>query len=71
MDVIIPACSGSWPPRGAKGIPIVYTTTAYAVTEGPNTDMGLWHKKIPIEVLRSGAMRWRSTSGSPRRRASR
>ena len=38
----------------AKGIPIVYTTTAYAVTEGPNTDMGLWHHKIPVEVLKLG-----------------
>lgn len=33
------------------GIPIVYTTTAYAVTAGPNTDMGLWHHKLPIEEL--------------------
>ena len=33
------------------GIPIVYTTTCYQVTEGPNTDMGLWHRKLPIEGL--------------------
>ena len=33
------------------GIPIVYTTTYYQVTEGPNTDMGLWHRKLPIEGL--------------------
>jgi maleamate amidohydrolase len=32
----------------------VFTTTAYAVTDGPNTDMGLWHHKIPVEVLKLG-----------------
>jgi maleamate amidohydrolase len=32
----------------------VITTTAFAVTEGPNTDMGLWHHKIPVEVLQLG-----------------
>jgi N-carbamoylsarcosine amidase len=36
-----------------KAIPIVYTTTSYQVTEGPNTDMGLWHFKLPIEGLTS------------------
>lgn len=38
-----------------KGLPVVYTTTAYDITEGPNTDMGLWHKKIPIEELKTGS----------------
>jgi N-carbamoylsarcosine amidase len=33
---------------------VAFTTTAYAVTEGPNTDMGIWHHKIPLEVLRLG-----------------
>src|SRR4029077_11984588 len=35
----------------AKGMPIVYTTTAYNVTDGPNSDMGLWVHKITVEVL--------------------
>src|SRR5579884_438377 len=39
----------------AKRLPIVYTTTAYAVTEGEFTDMGLWHHKIPVEVLALGS----------------
>ena len=39
----------------AKDLPVVYTTTAYDITEGPNTDMGLWHMKIPIEELKSGS----------------
>jgi nicotinamidase-related amidase len=32
--------------------PVVFTTTAYQVTDRtkPNTDMGLWHEKIPVEV---------------------
>ena len=39
----------------AKGLPVVFTTTAYEVTEGPNTDMGLWHLKIPAEHLKAGS----------------
>jgi maleamate amidohydrolase len=54
MDVIIPGVQRLLAAARAKTVPIVYTTTAYAVTEGPNTDMGLWHKKIPVEVLRLG-----------------
>jgi len=38
----------------AKGIPIVYTTTAYEDVEGPNSDMGLWVHKIPVELLQLG-----------------
>jgi len=32
--------------------PVVFTTTCFQVVDpdNPNTDMGLWHKKIPIEV---------------------
>jgi nicotinamidase-related amidase len=55
MDVIIPAVQQLNAAGRAKGIPIVYTTTAYAVTSGPNTDMGIWHHKIPVELLRLGS----------------
>jgi nicotinamidase-related amidase len=54
MDTIIPGVQRLLSAGRAKGIPIVFTTTAYAVTEGPNTDMGLWHHKIPVEVLKLG-----------------
>ena len=54
MDTIIPGVQQLNEAARAKGIPIVYTTTAYAVTDGPNTDMGLWHHKIPVEVLKLG-----------------
>jgi nicotinamidase-related amidase len=54
MDVIIPGVQRLLRASRAKGIPVVFTTTAYAVTEGPNTDMGLWHHKIPVEVLKLG-----------------
>ena len=54
MDVIIPGVQRLLAAGRAKGIPIAFTTTAYAVTEGPNTDMGLWHRKIPVEVLQLG-----------------
>jgi maleamate amidohydrolase len=54
MDTIIPAVQRLNAAARPKGIPIVYTTTAYAVTDGPNTDMGIWHHKIPVEVLKLG-----------------
>tara|TARA_B100001559_G_C16469972_1_gene608455 strand:+ start:855 stop:1556 length:702 start_codon:yes stop_codon:yes gene_type:complete len=36
-----------------KNFPIVHVTTAYQITdrENPNTDMGLWHRKIPMEAV--------------------
>jgi nicotinamidase-related amidase len=55
MDVIMPAVQALNEAGRAKGIPIVYTTTAYAVTSGPNSDMGLWHHKIPVELLQIGS----------------
>jgi len=32
--------------------PVVHVTTCYQITDrnNPNTDMGLWHEKIPMEV---------------------
>lgn len=54
MDQIIPGVQRLLAAARAKGIPVVYTTTAYAVTQGPNSDMGLWHHKIPVEVLQLG-----------------
>lgn len=55
MDTIIPAVQELLNAFRAKGLPVVYTTTAYDVTEGPNTDMGLWHHKIPVETLATGS----------------
>ena len=54
MDVIIPTTQKLLAAARAKRIPIVYTSTAYNVTEGHNTDMGLWHHKIPAEMLQAG-----------------
>ena len=54
MDVIIPGVQRLLTAARAKSVPVVYTTTAYAVTDGPHTDMGLWHRKIPVEVLQLG-----------------
>ena len=54
MDVIIPAVQDLLSASRAKNVPVVYTSTAYAVTEGPNSDMGLWHLKIPAELLQMG-----------------
>jgi nicotinamidase-related amidase len=51
-DQIIPATQRLIEACRSNGHPVVYTTTCYQVTDSdnPNTDMGLWHKKIPIEV---------------------
>ena len=51
MDVIIPAVQRLNEAGRAKGIPIVYTTTAYTNVDGPNSDCGLWRHKIPVELL--------------------
>ena len=55
MDVIIPGVQRLLAAARAKRLPIVFTTTAYEVTEGPDNDMGLWHHKIPVEVLKLGS----------------
>src|ERR687895_609614 len=54
MDVIIPGVQRLLAASRAKDLPVVYTNTAYAVTEGPNSDMGIWNHKIPLEVLQLG-----------------
>lgn len=54
MDEIIPAVQRLNTAARPRGIPIAYTTTAFQVTEGPNSDMGLWNRKIPLEALRAG-----------------
>jgi hypothetical protein len=48
METIIPAVQQLNEAGREKGIPIVYTTTAYEDVEGPNSDMGLWVHKIPV-----------------------
>ena len=55
MDEIIAGVQTLLQAFRAKDLPVVYTTTAYDVTEGPNTDMGLWHMKIPAEELKAGS----------------
>ncbi len=54
-DEIIDAVNQLLVPARALQIPIIFTTTAYAVTDGPNSDMGMWGKKIPAEVLKEGS----------------
>jgi maleamate amidohydrolase len=54
MEVIIPAVQRLNAAARAKGCPIVFTTTAYNVTDGPNSDIGLWVHKIPVEHLALG-----------------
>ncbi|WP_243793788.1 isochorismatase family protein [Saccharopolyspora gloriosae] len=56
MDTIIPACQQLNEAARAKGVPVIYTTTAYNTTD-PNkpSDMGLWVNKIPVELLEAGS----------------
>ncbi len=55
MDVIIPGVQQLLAVARSKGIPIVYTTTAYAAPEGPNSDIGAWRLKVPsLAVLERG-----------------
>jgi len=54
METIIPSVQRLNEAARAKGVPIVYTTTAYAAIDGPSPDTGLWQHKIPVEVLQLG-----------------
>jgi N-carbamoylsarcosine amidase len=56
METIIPGVQRLLAAGRAKSIPVIFTTTAYAVTDpdAPGTDMGLWHRKIPVEALQLG-----------------
>ena len=51
-DQIIPAVQKLLGAFRKYGFPVVHVTTCYQVTDrtNPNTDMGLWHEKIPMEV---------------------
>lgn len=56
MDTIIPACQALNEAARAKGVPVIYTTTAYDVTDRDKpSDMGLWVNKIPLEHLAVGS----------------
>ena len=51
-DRIIPATQKLIEACRANGHPVVYTTVCFQNPDpdDPHTDMGLWHKKIPIEI---------------------
>ena len=60
-------------------LPVVHVTTCYQITDrkNPHTDMGLWHDKIPVDVVdqknteRCGSCPWRRPSpGCPATTAS-
>ncbi|MDP6875042.1 MAG: isochorismatase family protein [Alphaproteobacteria bacterium] len=55
METVIPAVNEVLDAFRAKGLPIIFTTTAYEIIEGEHSDMGLWGQKIPAEVLRAGS----------------
>lgn len=52
-DRVIPAVQQLLAACRRNGHPVVHVTTCYQVTDiaDPHTDMGLWHHKIPIEVV--------------------
>jgi N-carbamoylsarcosine amidase len=55
MDLIVNGVQQLLAASRAHRIPIVFTTTAFNVTSGPNSDMGLWDRKIPAEALQAGS----------------
>ena len=72
-DQIIPAVQRLLSAFRKYGFPVVFTTTCYQVTDrtNPNTDMGLWHEKIPVEVCAESnkKSRWNRSAhrSAPRR----
>ncbi len=52
-DRIIPSMQALLKACRANGHPVVHVTTAYQITDrdNPNTDMGMWHHKIPVEAV--------------------
>lgn len=52
-DQIIPSVQKLLKAFRAAELPVVHVTTCYQVTDrdNVNTDMGLWHHKIPIDVV--------------------
>jgi len=52
-DQIIPAMQVLLAAFRRNGFPVVHVTTYYQVTDrnNLNTDMGLWHHKVPIEAV--------------------
>ncbi len=55
METIIPANQALLEAFRARSLPVIFTTTAYQSTEGPNADTGLWAAKIPLETLAAGS----------------
>ncbi len=51
MDEVVPANKTLIDAFRARGLPIVFTTTAYHAPSGPNSDTGAWGGKIPLETL--------------------
>ena len=56
METIIPANQALLEAFRARGWPVVFTTTAYDIPAGPNSDMGRWVGKIPLEALEAGSV---------------
>jgi N-carbamoylsarcosine amidase len=52
-DRIIPAMQDLLAAFRRNKLPVVHVTTCYQVTDraNPDTDMGLWHNKIPVEAV--------------------
>lgn len=52
-DRIIPSMQALLKACRENGHPVVHVTTAYQITDrdNPNSDMGMWHHKIPVEAV--------------------
>lgn len=52
-DLVMPAMQRLLAACRSAGAVVVHVTTAYQITDrnDPNTDMGMWHRKIPVEAV--------------------
>ena len=57
MDVIIPAVQRLNAAGAGQGLPDRLHDDRLPGPDGPTSDMGLWHLKIPVELLRVGTPR--------------
>ena len=55
MDEVIPANQALIEAFRARGLPIVYTTTAYQASGTPLSETGMWGQKIPLDTLAEGS----------------
>lgn len=55
MDTVIPANQALLSVFRSRGLPVVYTTTAYQAAGTALSETGMWGQKIPLDTLAEGS----------------